>query len=647
MIKITTPNRAALPTAISTQYHHFHVSAGLGVGAGLGASATIVLDMLFLIEALIFFFARGATINAFWQARFKTRRMQEGKVIYSLEGPLPWEKLGYDAVGPGTLYEGLVRSDPRIHDLVAKLGHPHALTPPLDLQLLRVQSISVRLERNAEIVVYTPEMSVKIQRALDQINAMRSALHAPLVPALEPTVISAAAPAKAPGIAAPNKAVAPAKAPGAAAPAKAKTPAKTMAKDCACVRCKTPAVGYVNLHGAKEIPVCNACNSWIARQIAKQIHPTLAALKKRKLLADKASKETNQRSQRDKSPRRPQDSRCVRCKPLPAVTFQDLGADKQVPVCAACKRWIDERDEPMLADLLARAAKDEHPERKAKAAAPRPKAKPVLECRECHVRDLSHGSVARRLCSTCNSRFLYGHKKAKAKPAAPKAKAECRKCHARNLTKGCKARGLCAACNARWLGKRKQAAARAAEHSADAKAATEEESADASEAEDSGADASEAKDSEDESSDASESEVSSSASSEAIRPRANEPAANEQRVQAPSDLRSAATARAVLDAFERAYAVAQKQGLSLSTYVHSDDAEARSLRAKLAQLGAHSLVPLLDDARLWAKFLPLGQSLLAGEMTLYEWELQRGALSIEFPMLHDHAVVTVLSEIFH
>jgi hypothetical protein len=41
---------------MSTQYHHFHASAGLGVGAGLGASATIVLDMLFLIEALIFFF---------------------------------------------------------------------------------------------------------------------------------------------------------------------------------------------------------------------------------------------------------------------------------------------------------------------------------------------------------------------------------------------------------------------------------------------------------------------------------------------------------------------------------------------------------------------------------------------------------------
>jgi hypothetical protein len=196
--------------------------------------------------------------------------MHKRQVIYSLQGPLPWEKLGYASGSPGAGFEGLVRSDPLIHDRVAKLGHPHALTPPLNLELLRVQNISVRLDGNAESVVYTPEVTPDLQHSLDLLNALQSARHAPLLPALEPTVISAAA--------APAAPAAPAKAPGTAAPNKAKA--------CVCVRCDpTPAVGFVNLRGDKEIPVCAACRIWTVRQRETR-EPTLAALKARPTHAD-------------------------------------------------------------------------------------------------------------------------------------------------------------------------------------------------------------------------------------------------------------------------------------------------------------------------------------------------------------------------
>ena len=130
--------------------------------------------------------------------------MQEGKVIYSLEGPLPWEKLGYAAGGPGAAFESTVRSDPRIHNLIAKLGHPHALLPPLNLEVLREQgvSISVCLEHGVEAVVFTPEMNPEIVRVLKTLSAIQSALQEPLLIELGTTEILVTLKAKEPAQAA-------------------------------------------------------------------------------------------------------------------------------------------------------------------------------------------------------------------------------------------------------------------------------------------------------------------------------------------------------------------------------------------------------------------------------------------------------------
>jgi len=49
------------------------------------------------------------------------------RILLSAQGPLPWERLGLVGPQSSAEWDGLVYSAPVLHQVVARLGHPHRL----------------------------------------------------------------------------------------------------------------------------------------------------------------------------------------------------------------------------------------------------------------------------------------------------------------------------------------------------------------------------------------------------------------------------------------------------------------------------------------------------------------------------------------
>ena len=553
----------------------------------------------------------------------------QDRIVYSLDGPLPWAKLGLPVPPPEM--EGSLRSSSGVHKKLEILKHSCAFFP-CDLGKLGLHRLRIKVEDNRESVQWDKEEYVKsldpeTQRKIQEWRAIKRMMRgaddaAPAVQvAKEPerpkaspskaaapkaSASKAAAPKAAPKAAlksAPSKAASLKAAPLKAAP-KAALKSKPKAARKAVPKSKPgkPIVGPTTSH-CSPTDRCGRCDVLIMSTADKRLRRGLCRACHYEIYERKASA-------RLRGP--------VRKMPIKSASAKASGkktgkaqASRKAPQSGADQQ------------------RDKSPVRRAGAT----------ECRHCHATDLRGGAPSRALCARCNGRWRRGTlssdeapssqgarmekaikrgsaKRSDASPVRRSGITECSHCHttdARQLKSGAPRRGLCAPCNAR----RRRGALTKSDSSEEASSSNSE---------------------------ASGSEEASGSKEEAC---SNEKAPSSKEASSGSEEASSGSALGkVLRLLDRAQAAAGAQSISRAAYLEGGAHEARQLRKVLWAEDAATLTKLFDEELLWAAIYALGQRREAHELSVTDYRLVIDQLALQYPRLVDADAVYVLDRLF-